>query len=386
MQQYAFIFSDEKRFRVRRHLVFWISWWLFQSVLYSYTAGMSLLPDYNRLPVAMVDALFFLAPHIFLAYTLMYLVIPKLIFTTRYISAALAVLILFFLTGCLSSVIAIYVLNPLREYIFGDGKVSYSRPLDYAFFSGILGGLRGAITVGGLAAAIKLMKYWYIKEQRNLQLQKENISAQLRLLQAQVHPHFLFNTLNNIYSHTQGVAPTASTMVLGLSDILRYILQEGNRSRTSLARELQLLEDYMMLEQMRYDDRLEISKEITAYPGNLVIAPLILLPFVENSFKHGTSQLLEQPWIRLAITVDGYKMKMTLINARLPVTEKDDRKNSGTGIANVKKRLDLLYPGKYDLTITAEEDLFIVNLWIELEPGLEKIPPKTIPKNEPVHA
>lgn len=386
MQQYPFIFSDEKKFRLRRHLAFWISWWLFQSVLYAYTAGMNLLPDYNRLPVSMVNALFFLVPHMFLAYMLMYFVIPKFIFTARYFSAALSVLALFFLTGCISSVIGVYVLNPVRECIFGDGEVSYSLPADFAFFSGILGGLRGAITIGGLAAAIKLMKYWYSKEQRNLQLQKENIAAQLRLLQAQVHPHFLFNTLNNIYAHTQGVAPEASTMVMGLSDILRYILQEGNRSRTSLARELQLLEDYMMLEQVRYDDRLEISKEITPWPGNLVIAPLVLLPFVENSFKHGTSHLLEQPWIRLAITVDGYKMKMTLINARLPVSEQDERKNSGTGIANVKKRLDLLYPGKYELTITAEEDVFIVNLWIELEPGTEKIIVKESNKTELVHA
>ncbi|MET0394543.1 MAG: histidine kinase [Chitinophagaceae bacterium] len=386
MQQYPFIFSDEKRFRVRRHLAFWIAWWLFQSVLYAYTAGMNLLPDYNRLPVSMVNALFFLVPHVFLAYTLMYLVIPKFIFRARYFSAALAVLVLFFLTGCISSVIGVYVLNPVRECIFGGGDMSYSLPRDLAFFSGILGGLRGAITIGGLAAAIKLMKYWYIKEQRNLQLQKENIAAQLRLLQAQVHPHFLFNTLNNIYSHTQSVSPTAASLVMGLSDILRYILQEGSRSRTSLSRELKMLEEYMTLEQIRYDDRLEISKEITAWPGNLAIAPLILLPFVENSFKHGTSQLLEQPWIRLAITVDGYKMKMTLINAKLPVAEKDEQKNSGTGIANVKKRLDLLYQGKYELNITAEEDVFIVNLWIELEPAIEKTVGKGALQNEPAHA
>ena len=93
----------------------------------------------------------------------------------------------------------------------------------------MLAGLRGGITVGGIAAAIKLMKYWYVKEQRNLQLQKENAESQLQLLKAQVHPHFLFNTLNNIYSFTQNTSPVAAKMVTGLSDLLRFMLYECNQ-------------------------------------------------------------------------------------------------------------------------------------------------------------
>jgi len=229
-----------------------------------------------------------------------------------------------------------------------------------------MAGLRGGLTVAGIAAAIKLMKYWYVKEQRNLQLQKENIAAQLQLLKAQVHPHFLFNTLNNIYSYTQKVSPTGSTLVMGLSDLLRYILHEGSKPAVPLDKELKMIEDYMLLEQIRYGDRLDINQELPAETNGLTIAPLLLLPFVENCFKHGTSQMLEQAWIRLAIDIDGNTLKMTLINAKVPVKD-ENKTDSGIGISNVRKRLELLYPGKHELTIREEEDVFIVKLTIELE-------------------
>jgi LytS/YehU family sensor histidine kinase len=246
-----------------------------------------------------------------------------------------------------------------------------------------MAGLRGGLTVAGIAAAIKLMKYWYVKEQRNLQLQKENIAAQLQLLKAQVHPHFLFNTLNNIYSYTQKVSPTGSTLVMGLSDLLRYILHEGSKTAVPLDKELKMIEDYMLLEQIRYGDRLDINKELPVETNGLIIAPLLLLPFVENCFKHGTSQMLEQAWIRLAIDVQGNKLKMTLINAKVPV--KDEVKPvSGIGISNVRKRLDLLYPGKHELAIREEEDVFIVKLTVELERDSTVKPVKAI--HELTHA
>ena len=181
----------------------------------------------------------------------------------------------------------------------------------------LLGGLRGAITIGGLAAAIKLMKYWYIKEQRNLQLQKENAEAGLQLLKAQIHPHFLFNTLNNIYSYTQNTSPSASKMITGLSDMLRYILYEGNQPLVPLHKELQMIQDYINLEKIRYGNRMELHVDLPENTHGLFIAPLLLLPLVENCFKHGTSNMLEQPWINLEISIQGKQMQMKLLNGKV---------------------------------------------------------------------
>jgi LytS/YehU family sensor histidine kinase len=216
-----------------------------------------------------------------------------------------------------------------------------------------------------MAAAIKLMKHWYVKEQRNLQLLKENAESQLQLLKAQVHPHFLFNTLNNIYSHTQGVAPVASQLVMGLSDMLRFMLYECNQPLVPLSKEFTMIRDYVTLEKIRYDEQFDIHLDIPTDTGNLHIAPLLLLPLVENCFKHGTSNMLEQPWLNLQIHLKEDTMEMRLMNGK--AKQQKQEHNFGIGIQNVRKRLELIYPGKHVLKIMDEEEVFVVTLSLQLE-------------------
>ena len=317
----------------------------------------------------MMDSLFFMIPHMFLAYSLMYFVIPKFIIRGKYAGAGYIVLLFFFLTACISALIGSYVLPSLRHYLF---LIPYWDPANTSFLNSLLAGLRGAITIGGLAAAIKLMKYWYIKEQRNLQLQKENAEAGLQLLKAQIHPHFLFNTLNNIYANTQNTSPVASKMITALSDMLRYILYEGNQPLVPLQKELQMIQDYINLEKIRYGNRMELHVDVPEDTDGFYIAPLLLLPLVENCFKHGTSNMLEQPWINLQITMQGKQMQMKLLNGKVNTTQ-TKKSQEGIGLKNVQKRLSLLYAGKYELTITNEEEVFIVNLKLELEQKIEAI-------------
>jgi LytS/YehU family sensor histidine kinase len=217
-----------------------------------------------------------------------------------------------------------------------------------------------------MAAAIKLMKYWYVKEQRNLELQKENTESQLQLLKAQIHPHFLFNTLNNIYSYTQGNSPTASKLVMGLGDMLRYMLYECNQPMVPLEMELQMLKDYILLEKIRYGNSLDVHVDVPKESDGLLIAPLLLLPFVENCFKHGASHMIDQPWVNLYVSIEDAEMRMKLLNGK-PVNYQPINHTHGIGIGNVRKRLELLYPGKFLLDIREEEDVFIVNLRLELE-------------------
>ncbi len=363
MQEHPFIFSDELKYRLGRHFAFWAFWWLFFSILYSYSPRITLLPDFQRMPVAMVDSVFFMLLHIFLSYSLMYFVIPLFVVKGRYKIAAVLVLILFILTGIFSSFLAMNILPAIRHYIFG--KIEFGYP-NTNFLTSLLAGLRGGITIGGLAAAIKLMKYWYVKEQRNLQLQKENIESQLEILKAQVHPHFLFNTLNNIYSYAQNTSPDAAKMISGLSDILRFMLYESDQKMVALSKELKMLQDYINLEKVRYGNKLELHIDLPEKTDGLYIAPLLLLPFVENSFKHGASNVLEQPWINLKIDIRDNQLRMKLLNGKSE-HKKQEADHSGIGIKNVKKRLELLYPGKYELNITEDEDVFIVNLKLELE-------------------
>ena len=370
MLKYPFIFSEEKKYRLQRHIIFWICWWLFQTFIYSFSPSVDLNDDYSRrLLLSSVDAFFYLFAHIFLAYSLMYYVLPRFILKEKYVRGTLVTILLLVVTAAISALTKIGILDPLGKSVLLHVGIRVPHINESIFFYALVAGLRGAITIGGFATAIKLIKYLYLKEQRNTELQKQNISSQLQLLKAQVHPHFLFNTLNNIYSHTQVASPDAPRLVAGLSDLLRYILYECNNATVPLRKELRMLQDFITLEQIRYNNQLDLSIEIPDDDADLLIAPLLLLPLVENSFKHGTSQVLDHPWVSLIISLNGSELKMKLVNGK---SEYSDKTSSGIGINNVRTRLELLYPGRHELRISKTDDAFIVTLNVELEKIVNK--------------
>jgi sensor histidine kinase YesM len=366
MHSYPFIFSDEKKYRISRHVCFWVFWWLFQGVLYSFSSIYDPSIYWKRLAMSMVESLIFMVMHIFLAYALMYFVIPRFLLKHRYWQTALWTAVMFLFTAVFSATIAATVIDPVRRLMFDGLFIDMYRSNTGNIFLSLMAGLRGAITIGGIAAAIKLMKYWYLKEQRNLQLQKENVESQLQLLKAQVHPHFLFNTLNNIYSYTRLTSPVASRLVTGLSDMLRFILYEGNQQMVALSKELKMIQDYIELEKIRYGNKPDIHLNFPQITDDLYIAPLLLLPLIENCFKHGASNMIEQPWLSLQITIENKQMFMKLLNGKA-IGEGQQNQHRGIGIKNVRKRLELLYPGKHSFTISSEEEVFIINLKLELQ-------------------
>jgi LytS/YehU family sensor histidine kinase len=228
-----------------------------------------------------------------------------------------------------------------------------------------MAGLRGGLTVAGFAGTIKLAKYWYQQHQLNQQLEKEKLKAELQLLKAQVHPHFLFNTLNNLYALTLTNSAQAPEVVLKLSGLLRYMLYECNVPHVSLVRELQLMSDYLQLEKLRYGDRLDLSVNISGDPAGKLMAPLLLIPFLENSFKHGASEHLDQAWISVDILVRDNTLKFKVINA-IPAAESPQVLTGGLGLVNVRKRLQLLYPGTHELKTIREGETFLVSLTLQL--------------------
>ncbi|TWI83359.1 histidine kinase [Lacibacter cauensis] len=366
IEKYPFLFSDSRRYQLARHASYWLFWMVFQGFLYSFVAVRRGFLYWPRLQSSFVESLIYLIPHMFLSYMLIYFVIPRYLLKQKYFATIVWVLFLFFLSALISSFLSVTLIESTRLYFMSRDYISALRDdgKGLTIFLGLMAGFRGAITIGGISAAIKLMKHWYVKEQRNLILQKENMEAQLKVLKAQIHPHFLFNTLNNIYSYTHNSSPAASKMLMELSDILRYILYEGDQQRVPLSKELKLLRDYIELEQLRYGNKLEVT---VSYPSNAeqyTIAPLLLLPFVENCFKHGTSTMLENPWVSLQLHISNDTLYMKLLNGK---AEQPVAHQSGIGLQNVKERLRLLYPGEHDLQIMNEPDVFIVNLKIKLE-------------------
>ena len=155
-------------------------------------------------------------------------------------------------------------------------------------------------------------------------------------------------------------------MLMELSSMLRYVLDEGSKKEVPLENELQMIKDYIHLEMIRYDEKLDIHVSLPGKTDDIYIAPLLLLPFIENCFKHGTSKIIEHPWINLSIELDHLTLKMILTNGKKRLDGKElDRK--GKGIENVSSRLDLLYKDKHKLEIKEDDEVFIVNLQIDLD-------------------
>jgi LytS/YehU family sensor histidine kinase len=228
-----------------------------------------------------------------------------------------------------------------------------------------VGTLKGTVMAAAAACSIRLFKYWHLKEKRNLELLKEKTQAQLRLLTAQVHPHFLFNTLNNIYSKAQNESPSSAKMIMELSHILRYVLDEGKHELVPLENELQMLKSYIHLEKIRYDDQLDLHLSLPSKTEDVYITPLLLLPFVENCFKQDSGQMLKNPWINLKIELTDTLLFIKLMNGKETGSELNSDLED-TGIENVKKRLELLYKDRHDLQIDEDDEVFVVNLTMHL--------------------
>ncbi len=368
MYLHKFIFS-KGRYRLARHLVFWLAWILFSSIVqltnirldtfeWRDLAFYQLLRTLTRLP----------SPLIF-CYVTVYLLVPKFIPSKRYwlflLSLMLFSVLLYFFNY--------YVLTPYYSapaYLIGGAfrNMAVTSPFVkkfFSFYSNI--NFTGAVPACCLMLAVKYYKDWFIKQKQSEILLLENTQAELLLLKAQVHPHFLFNTLNNIYAFTLTKQPRAADLVDQLAGMAYYMSKEGAQPLVPVSRELQLIQDYIGLEKIRYGDRLEMQQEITGDCDHKMIAPLLMIPFVENSFKHGTSKMRGKQWINLRISITEYDLVFTLSNSMPALSQIDEDQKGGIGLKNVQKRLQLLYPGKHQLKIESTEEIFTIHMQLQLE-------------------
>ncbi|WP_158825836.1 sensor histidine kinase [Mucilaginibacter lacusdianchii] len=191
-------------------------------------------------------------------------------------------------------------------------------------------------------------------------LKEEQLFSELNYLKAQLHPHFFFNTINNIYSLALQQSPLTAPMVARLGELMRYILYEANQRQVPLQREIQFLNGYVEVEKMRYADEKQISFEVQGVDSIHQIEPLLLLPFIENAFKHGLAEETGGGFVHIVVCRTEKELILEVVNS-IP---KDNRRSNepGIGIDNVRKRLDLLYPERYSLDVQEDEKQYHVIL------------------------
>jgi sensor histidine kinase YesM len=291
---------------------------------------------------------------------------PRYLLKGKYLSVILYTLILAAAMTGLSYLLhqVMFPLGETKIIPFAKGVNSNN------WWASIFAGPLSAMKIILAALAIKLVKRWWLKQKESQQLEREKINAELQLLKAQIHPGFLFNTLNNVYVYSMAGSPRASEMLLKLSDLLSYMLYECDRPLVPLVKEIQIMKEYMALEKIRLNDNLDMEVNIKGDPNNKLIAPFLLLPFIENSFKH-CNAMTEKCWISLEIKVEENAYLIKLINGISPDFNRHPD-HYGNGLVNVQKRLALLYPDRHQLKMNAEEEVFLVNLRIQLNEGSEE--------------
>lgn len=371
MKFHNLVFSDQHSIRFRRHLLFWTIWFIY--LLVTYLIPTNWIPAWNIhapkphiekyglvlsfLRIAMAGFLLTLV-HMCLVYGILYYFLPRYFSKNKNWLVTTGMLVLF-----VSAVAFVNYFNFILN-LYMSTRIGYFNRMPGMDFIIPLWGrqiLFNYPTVVGFALAIKLLKNWYIKQQEAAHASREKINAELQLLKAQVHPHFLFNTLNNIYSFIINNSPAAVGAINKLCTLLRYIIYECNQPLVKLDNELKMISDYIDLEKVRYGETFNMNLKIRGDAGNKLICPLLLIPFLENSFKHGASQMLTHPWVNLNIAVEDEDLMFELSNSK-PTVPGENAVTKGLGLRNVKKRLSILYPESHSLTITEDSMKFNVAL------------------------
>lgn len=256
-------------------------------------------------------------------------------------------------------------LPKLMHEAFRPGVPYVPKPKTHAW--DIIFYLQYALSIG-VSTSIAAIQKWQYEDVVRKQLEEQKINSELSYLKAQINPHFFFNTLNNIYALTNFDIEQAKTALLKLSRMMRYVLYETEKDKTLLSSEINFINDYIALMRMRVSDKIKLDIQIQEKFDDMLIAPMLLLPFIENNFKHGISSSNES-FIKIHVSIEENKLKLVSTNK---ITEKNqaspETHQKGIGLANTLRRLSLLYKGKYDLRIdnTNPEKEYRIKLEIDL--------------------
>jgi hypothetical protein len=355
MSLHSFIWSKKTPQKYVRHVVYWITVYVsfMLTVLVSFLSMESF--GWSNLVPRFESKFYILLICMAYTYLIVYQFLPAFF---RSQSLALFMVKLGFVT------LLAYAVMGLSFY-FNTSVFQKATPLAAGWIVSMNFLCVGPPVVCLLFLACKMLKTYFEKLEEKVSLARENAEAELQLLKAQVHPHFLFNTLNNIYSFTITQSPAAPLLVKKLSGMLRYMTNECDQPLVPLYKELKVLRDYIDLEKVRYGERLKLQVDIRGDSRNKLIAPLLLIPFVENSFKHGSSKMLERPWINLEIRIGPDSLDFIISNSKPPELPRHNGEK-GIGLRNVRQRLKLLYPREHHLEVSVKENLYHVKLDLPL--------------------
>lgn len=337
--------------KTKKYKIYHILFWLVYASFWTFTFAPS-----GNLSYAFAISILILFFHALVAYFnnyyLMEWYLLKREYTTYLLSLMLSIALAFF------PIVLVYYL-----VVSGDSSAS-QQVWSWRFF--LINSFSVGLTIA-ITAALKLLKDYYQKERRNKELVKLNSVSELKFLKGQINPHFLFNSLNNLYALSLKKSDATPEFILKLSALLRYVLYDSTEGKVSLEKEIEYLENYIDLERIRLSDRGEIVLEKKGFFGGKLIEPMLMIPFVENAIKHGINSIADGAWVKINISLEDGMFHFTIENNK-PKSENLPLKDQpgGIGVANTQRRLSILYPNSHELSVRESDSTYFVSLKLKL--------------------
>ncbi len=209
---------------------------------------------------------------------------------------------------------------------------------------------------------LKFVVEWLELEARKKEIENEKLTAELNFLKAQIHPHFLFNTLNNLYYLAYTKSENTTEVIAKLSQMMRYMIYDSNHTKVLLTKEIEYIESYIGLERLRLNNQIPIDFSVEGNISTILITPFILITFLENAFKHGVTNNNPNAWVKISLRVNGNECLYTVSNSKIPSAQSDNGGKSGIGLQNVHRRLALSYPNQYEMNVDDQMETYTVQL------------------------
>ncbi|MEM6264812.1 MAG: histidine kinase [Bacteroidota bacterium] len=335
------------------HIPFWICYTLFWYFLFAR------VDFWDALPTNLV----YMSAYILSGYTVLYLLMPRLLFKRRYILFVLALLVSY---AFWSVALGVGLMSLWKESLVGisDMEEAYQRA---EFIGATFGSILPTMLI---VLGIGLVKKWMSIQQKNRRLETDNLATELELLKSQLNPHFLFNAINSIYFLIRKDPDLAETSLTRFSDMLRYQLYECEGDLVPLDREIQYLRNFIELARLRKGDRVQVKFEVDESLNGEAVAPFLLMPIVENAFKHVSSHATRDNVVEIQLKkMEANKLQVNIHNTRTQRSNPmpDPRPSGGIGLSNLQRRLELLYHGRYVLDTHPDGAWYRVVLEIPLE-------------------
>ncbi|HCR55004.1 MAG TPA: sensor histidine kinase [Cytophagales bacterium] len=331
------------------HLSFWgvyLSFFLYQ--VSSYQRGPE--QDWNRIITIVSIQVIFAA---IISYANYFYLLPRLLEKKQILEYLLKFIILF------AVVITIRIL--FDRYLHGGATEHRSGYLNSTRY--IVQVVTSNLFIVMFVSMLRFAQDWFDLEAKRKEIEREKLVTELNFLKAQINPHFLFNTLNNLYYLAYSKSDNTTVVIDKLSKMMRYMIYDSNHPKVLLSKEIEYMENYVSLERLRLNDETPIHFEVKGNLNDSKIAPLIFITFLENAFKHGVSNTQKDCWVRVLIEVNGKECIYTVENSKLT---RDEETKSGIGLANIKCSSDLSYPNDHELHVQNLEDKYSVQLKLNL--------------------